>query len=193
MPAKDFFQPLKGKTVTLKLRHQDKVVTYCAIKVKVKSLKRKVYLIALKYEGETDFRYLIATDMTWRDMDIIKAFSLRWLIEVFIQDWKSYEGWNQLAKQPGLDGSERGLILSLLSDHALHFHPDQQRLFKDKKPAATVGSLREKVILESLTAFIEKILDSDDPRALFEHYSDKLASLFELRASTKHMRQFQMA
>ncbi len=44
--------------------------------------------------------------------DIIKAYVLRWLEEVFIQDWKSYEGWNQLAKQRGIEGSDRGVILS---------------------------------------------------------------------------------
>lgn len=187
-----FFKPLKGQSVLLKLRHHTKSVTYCCIKVKVKLLNRKVTLIALKYDNETDFRFIVATDMTWRAEDVIQAFSLRWLVEVFIQDWKSYEGWNQLAKQPGLDGSERGLISSLLSDHALHFHPDQHRLFKNKELAATVGSLREKIIIESLQAFIEKIVNSEDPKALFDAYSEKLSSLFELRSSTKHMRCFNM-
>ena len=63
----------------------------------------------------------LARDMTWRDMDIIKTFAFRWLVEVFIQDWKQYEGWSQLSKQPGEEGSFRGVTLSLLSDPLCYF------------------------------------------------------------------------
>jgi hypothetical protein len=86
-------------------------------------------------------------------------------VEVFIQDWKQYEGWNQLAKQPGEERSTRRMTLSLLSDHALLLYEDQKVLLENKRPAATVGSLREKVIMESLKGFIEEIVSSDDPRA----------------------------
>lgn len=130
--------------------------------------------------------------MTWRDIDIIKTFAFRWLVEVFIQDWKQYEGWNQLSKQPGEEGSFRGVTLSLLSDHALLLHQDQKVLFENKQPAATVGSLREKVMMESLKDFIEKIVSSDSPRALFDEYADKISELFELRSSIKHQRYVDM-
>ena len=133
----------------------------------MKKLDSQVYVIALKHDDESEYRYLIANDTTWRNIDVIKAYALRWLVEVFIQDWKSYEGWDKMAMQRGLDGSEQGLIISLLSDHALHFYNDQLILHKNKEPAATVGSLREKVMMESLTAFIEKIVISSDPKALF--------------------------
>jgi len=109
-------------------------------------------------------------------------------VEVFIQDWKSYEGWNQLAMQRGADGSEHGLLISLLSDHALHFHQDQAGLHKNNGPAATVGSLREKVMMESLTAFIEEIVTSENPQAMFEKYTSKISQLFQLKSSVKHMR-----
>jgi hypothetical protein len=118
--------------------------------------------------------------------------SLRWDIEVFIQDWKSHEGWDQLAMQRGADGSERGVIISLLSDHALHFHEDQWALYKNKESAATVSSLREKVMMESLTAFIENIVTSDDPKAMFDAYSSKISDLFQLKKSIKHMRGIDM-
>jgi len=29
--------------------------------------------------------------MTWRTLDIIQAYMLRWLVEVFFEDWKLYE------------------------------------------------------------------------------------------------------
>lgn len=130
--------------------------------------------------------------MSWRDIDIIKAYAMRWLVEVFIQDWKSYEGWNQLAKQRGCNGSNHGVIISLLSDHALLLHQDQQALLKNKESAVTVGSLREKVMIESLVAFIEGIVSSDNPVAMFEEYSAKILELFQLRSSVKHMRNVDM-
>ena len=187
--AEKFFSNYQGKTEKVTLRHHEKKITFCSAKFKVKSHDKRRYVIALKYEGETDYRYLIASDTTWRDIDIIKAYALRWLVEVFIQDWKSYEGWNQLAMQRGVEGSEHGLIISLLTDHALQLHEDQFDLFKNKKPAATVRSLREKVMMESLKAFIETIVKSDNPKAMFEQYSEKISALFELKTSIKHMRK----
>jgi hypothetical protein len=183
-----FFANFKGKTEVVTLRNSDKQITFCSAKFKVKAHDKKLYVIALKYGDESEYRYLIANDTTWRNIDVIKTYALRWLVEVFIQDWKSYEGWSKLAMQRGLQGSEQGLIISLLSDHALHFHKDQLTLYKNKEPAATVGSLREKVMMESLTAFIETIVTSPDPKALFEEFSTKIAEVFDLRGSIKHMR-----
>jgi hypothetical protein len=56
--------------------------------------------------------------MTWRMTDSVSAYTMRWLIEVFFSDWKQYEGWCQMAKQPGIDGANRGLL----------FHPEQKAL-----------------------------------------------------------------
>jgi len=183
-----FFENYRGRTEVVTLRQNDKEITYRSAKFKVKSHEKKLYIIALKYGNESEFRYLVANDMSWRDIDIIKAYALRWLVEVFIQDWKSYEGWDQLAMHRGIEGSERGLIISLLCDHALHFHKDQIDLYKKNKPAATVGSLREKIMMESLSSFIEEIVISDNPKELFESYASKIGELFNLRDSSKHMR-----
>ena len=119
---------------------------------------------------------------------IRKLFRARSLVEVFIQDWKSYEGWAQLAKQRGIDGSNHGVILSLLCDHMLYFHEANLVSFKEKKPAVTVGSLRDKIMIESLMSFIESIVKSDDPKKLLSEFTDKAAALFEVRESTKHLR-----
>ena len=96
-------------------------------------------MIALKYGDESEYCYLIANDTTWRNIDIIKAYALCWLVEVYIQDWKSYVGWDKMAMQRGIEGSEQGLVISLLSDHALHFHKDKLTLHENKEPEATVG------------------------------------------------------
>ena len=79
------------------------------------------------------------------------------------------------------------MIISLLFDHALLMHQDQKVMLENKKPAITVASLREKVMMESLTTFIEGIVLSEDPRAVFEEYSSKISQLFDLRSSIKHM------
>lgn len=192
IPAIKFFENYSGKTAETQLRHNNKSITYRSAKFKVKSHDKKLHVIALKYANESEYRYLIANDTTWFDIDVIKAYALRWLVEVFIQDWKSHEGWDQLAMQRGTDGSERGAIISLLSDHALHFHDDQLALYNNKEPAATVSSLCEKVMMESLTAFIENIVASDDPKAMFDAYSSKIAELFQLKSSIKHMRGMDM-
>lgn len=184
----DFFKSYSGHEATEILRCGEKQIVYCSAKFKVKSHNKKYFIIALKYESEEEYRYLIARDMTWRDVDIIKTFAFRWLVETFIQDWKTYEGWNQLAKQTGEEGSNRGVTLSLLCDHALLLHDDQKVLFETKQPAATAGSLREKIMMESLKGFIETIVSSDDPKGLFDKYADKISELFALNSSIKHMR-----
>jgi hypothetical protein len=101
-----------------------------------------------------DYRYIVATDLSWRYLDIVQNYILRWLIEVFFEDWKLYEGWGQLAKQTGEEGSSRGLILSLLLDHRLLLHPEQTARLENNLPACTVGSLCEKSRGQALLAFI---------------------------------------
>ena len=188
-----FFENYQGKTEVALLRGSEKKITYRSGRFKVKSHGKKYYIIALKYDDEEEYRYLIANDSSWRDIDIIKTYALRWLVEVFIQDWKSYEGWHQLAKQQGIEGSDRGVIISLLCDHALLLHQDQKVMFENKKPAITVASLRAKVMMESLTTFIEGIVSSEDPKAMFEEYSSKISQLFGLQSSIKHMGEVDMS
>src|SRR5215475_12421178 len=101
--------------------------------------KTKRFIVAIKYQEEETYRYLIASNLSWRTLDIVQSHTLRWLVEVFIQDWKSYEGWSQLTKQPGDEGARHSVILSLLVDHSLFLHPDQQRQLKNNLPAYTVG------------------------------------------------------
>jgi DDE superfamily endonuclease len=183
-----FFKHYMGKQTIMQLRYNNKSIQYVASKFTVKSHNQKYWVIALKYEGEENYRYLIASNMSWQATDVLQTYALRWLIEIFIQDWKSNEGWDSMAKQPGIDGSIRGITLSLLCDHALLTHPEQIALFKKWEPAYTVGSLREKVMLDSLLEFIKTIINSDNPHQLFETYKNSINQIFVLRKSTKHIR-----
>ena len=67
---------------------KEEQVTMQAARLYVKAHGKRRFVIALKYEGEEDYRYLVASDMSWRHTDIVRLYTLRWLVEVFIQDWK---------------------------------------------------------------------------------------------------------
>lgn len=149
--------------------------------------KKKRFIIAIKYQGEENYRYLVASDMSWRTIDIIQAYTLRWLVEVFFEDWKMYQGWGQLTKQPDYEGSSRGLILSLLLDHCLFFHPSQLARFENNLPAFTVGCLLRKIQMDSLLSVIEDIVFAHNPIEQLQLLSLSIESLFSLNTSTKHL------
>ena len=139
----DYFATHPGTPHTIRIRGGEEVVVWVSsARLYVCSHKTKRFIVALKYAEEETYRDLIASDLSWRTLDIVQGHSLRWLVEVFIQDWKSYEGWSQLTKQPGEEGARHSVILSLLVDHRLFVHPDQQHQRKNNLPAYTVGSLR---------------------------------------------------
>jgi hypothetical protein len=143
--------------------------------------------VAIKYAEEETYRYLIASDLSWRTLDIVQGQTLRWLVEVFIQDWKSYEGWGQLTKQPGDEGARYSVILSLLVDHSLFLHPDQQHQLKNNLPAYTVGSLRAHVQVECLVEVISDLVSSDDQQEQLKRFSNALHEVFAFGSSKKHM------
>ncbi|KJU84506.1 Transposase, IS4-like domain protein [Candidatus Magnetobacterium bavaricum] len=177
--------PIKGK---IRIRGSiDKSVMLGSVRAEVCSHGVKRFVIALKYDGEEKYRYLVASNLSWRALDIVQAYTLRWLIEIVFQDWKAYEGWGQLTKQPGEDGSYRSLILSLLVDHSLFFHPNQITQIDNCLPAYTVGSLQSKIKVECLISSIKEIVLSENPK---ERLNELIASLekdFVLRFSRKHM------
>lgn len=186
--VQSYFHPSHHVRRMVKMRGGKSVDIFVnSARLYVDSHKKKRFVIALKYNDEKSYRYLVATDMTWRTDDIIHAYSIRWLIEVFFQDHKTYEGWGKLTKHTGMDGSYRSLTLSLLVDHCLFFHPNQLTPKKSNLPAKTVGSLCESIKVESLLAFIRTILMKDDPVKEFDKISQVLKEQFKPNKSKKHM------
>jgi len=178
----------KGVEVTLRVRGgEDVKATMSSARLKVTAHGKKRFVIALKYEDESDYRYLVATDMTWRTMDVIQAYTLRWLVEVFFEDWKLYEGWGREAKQLDEEGSSRGLILSLLLDHCLLLHPEQTARIENKLPAYTVGSLQRKSQMEVLLEFIKTLLEHQNPADKLKELARLVDDVFQLMPSGKHM------
>jgi hypothetical protein len=184
---KEHFKNAKTLKKSIHIRGgKEKVVIFRAEKLYVDAHKSKRVVIAIKYKEEKEFRYIIATDLTWRDIDIIQAYTLRWLIEVFFQDWKSYEGWSNLAKQQGVEGSCRGVILSLLLDHSLFFQEAQRPCIENKLPLHTIGSLIEKCRLETIVNAFASLFKQKDTQ-MAEQVKHLLDITIPLQISEKHM------
>lgn len=185
----DFFNvTCKGTTRKVSVRGGAEVkMTVASARLHVKAHGKKRFVIAVKYEDEKDYRYLVATDMSWRTEDIIRAYTLRWLVEVFFEDWKLYEGWGQEARQFDEEGSSRSLILSLLFDHCLLLHPEQAARIDNKLPAFTVGSLRRRSQMEGLLEFVQFLLQQNNAGEQLEKLGKKVKELFQLIPSSKHM------
>lgn len=185
----DFFNvTCKGTTRTVRVRGGKEIkMTVASARLHVKAHGKKRFVIAVKYEGEKEYRYLVATDMSWRTEDIIRAYTLRWLVEVFFEDWMLYEGWGQEARQFDEKGSSRSLILSLLFDHCLLLHPEQAARIDNKLPAFTVGSLRRKAQMEGLLEFVQFLLQQDNAGKKLEKLGKKVKEFFQLVPSSKHM------
>lgn len=185
--VEEYFQNRKGVAKKLKIRGLETDVVMNGLRVYLSAHECKRFIIALKYQGETEYRYLVASDLSWRMEDIVAAYSLRWLVEVFIQDWKTHEGFNNRTKQSGVEGSSRSLILSLLTDLCLFFHPSQSARLRNKRSAWTAGSLCEKIRKDSLLSVIEYIINSNNPKKRFRELSKVLNQLITLVPSEKHM------
>ena len=189
----DYFATHPGTPYRIRIRGGEEVVALVrSARLYVCAHKTKRFIVAIKYAEEETYRYLIASDLSWRTLDIVQGQTLRWLVEVFIQDWKSYEGWGQLTKQPGDEGARHSVILSLLVDHSLFLHPDQQHQLKNNLPAYTVGSLRAHVQVECLVEVISDLVSSDDPQEQLKRFSNALHEVFAFGSSKKHMSQRQL-
>jgi DDE superfamily endonuclease len=189
----DYFATHPGTPYAIRIRGGVEVVAMVgSARLYVCAHKTKRFLVAIKYAEEKTYRYLIASDLSWRTLDIVQGHTLRWLVEVFIQDWKSYEGWGQLTKQPGDEGARHSVILSLLVDHSLFLHPDQQHQLKNNLSAYTVGSLRANVQVECLVEVINDLVSSDDPQEKLKRFSNVLHEVFAFGSSKKPMSQRQL-
>ena len=188
LPLTSYFARSEGVEATLTIRGgEEKKITLLAARLVVKSHGKKRFVIALKYEGETEYRFIVATDLTWRHKDVARTYTLRWLVEVFIQDWKEHGGWNTLSKQQGDEGAVRGMTLSLLCDHLLLLHPEQSARLKNKQPAMSVGCLVEHINAAALIDGINHIVHADEPKKEFDKFKLLMEESLPDRQSTKHL------
>lgn len=149
--------------------------------------KRKLNIIALRYQGEENFRFIFTPQLSYRPKDVVQIFTYRWLVEVFFFDWKCYEGFGQAAMQQNDAGSLCGVNMSLLLDQCLLTHPEQIRRIENNLPACTVGSLREKINIEQHLEHIRALLLSENPSERIKTYAENIEQCFIFRDSKKHM------
>lgn len=188
MAVTQYFASYPGTEITLRIRgFKEMKVVLGSARLYVKAHGQKRFVVALKYEGEEQYRYLVASDMSWRAVDIATAYTLRWLVEVFFEDWKLHEGWGRFAPQFDEEGSSRGLSLSLLLDYALLLHPEQLARVENNLPACTVGSLQQKSRMDALVEVIRDIVDAPNPHEKLDEIIKVVKKLFLLRDSQKHM------
>jgi hypothetical protein len=183
-----YFATHPGTPYRIRIRGGEEVVALVrSARLDVCAHKTKRFIVAIKYAAAETYRSLIASDLRWRTLDIVQGQTRRWLVEVFIQAWKSYEGWGQLTQQPGDEGARDSVILSLLVDQSLFLHPAQQHQLKNNLPAYTVGSLRANVQGECLVEVSSDLVSSDDPQEQLKRFSNALHEVFACGSSKKHM------
>ncbi len=172
---KSYFARQSGVKTHLIIRGGRKErVTLLSARLHVCAHGKRRFVVALKYENEEEYRYLVASDLSWRHEDIARLYTLRWLVEVFIQDWKAHGGWNKLTKHQGEEGSARGVILSLLCDQLLLLHPEQSARLKNKQPGMPAGCIIEHLKTEALIDTIHEVVAANDPLYALDKLKDAL-------------------
>ena len=184
----EYFRAYPGVRQTVCIRGGETVAVWVSsARLYVEAHGCKRFVVAIRYPDQNEYRYLVASALSWRTLDIVQAHTLRWLVEVAIEDLKVYEGWGQATKQPGEEGSSRGLILSLLCDHCLLLHPDQQARVDQQQPLSTIGSLQRRLQLDSLVAWLQQWLDDDAFADKLDQLAQAIQPLFPLQPSKKHL------
>jgi hypothetical protein len=169
----DYFAPPPGTPHRIRIRGGEEVVARVSrARLSVCSHTTTRVIVAITEAEEATYRSLLASDRSWRPLDIVQGHTLRWLVEVFMQAWKSYAGWRSLTKQPGEEGARHSVLLSLLVDQSLFVPPDQQHQLKNTRPAYTVGSLRANVQVECLVEVIDDLVASDNPQEQRKRFTD---------------------
>src|SRR5438128_3605549 len=99
----DYFATHPGTPHTIRIRGGEEVIAIVgSARVYVCSHKTKRFVVALKYAGEETYRSLIASDLSWRTLDMVQGQTLRWLVEIF---------------QPYYDSSERLSLTAACGNH----------------------------------------------------------------------------
>ncbi len=193
MSCSKYFETYSGwsQKITIRGREEKQIIAGGA-RLYVPSHKEKRFVIAIKYEGENNYRYLMASNLSWNMKNIIELYTLRWLIEVFFEDWSNYNGFCSLAKQCGVDGSKKPVILSLLFDHCFLFHNEQQFNIENKLSLVTFGSLLEKNKMIAFFYFIADILQSENPSESLKQLLIQIDDVIKLKPSRKHLNEISM-
>ena len=183
-----YFKKNPGTTKYFQIRGgKTELITFSSARLYVEAHGCVRFVIAIRYSNQDEYRYLVASDLSWRTEDIINAYTFRWLVETVIEDLKVYGGWGQSTKQPGVEGSRRVLILSILRDHCLILHPEQQARVAAKEPLYTIGSLQRHLKLQAFIVWLEEWLEGEGLDDRIAQLTTLIEPLVPLQESAKHM------
>jgi hypothetical protein len=184
----EYFKAYPGVLKTVRVRGgNDQKMLIGSARLYVEAQHGMRFVIAIRSPQELESRYLVATDLSWRTEDIVQTYTLRWLVETVIEDLKVHEGWGQATKQPGIEGSRRVLTMSLLCDHCLILHPEQQARAMAKQPLYTLGSLQRRLKITAFTAWLEQWLDGEELIDKLTQLTQAILPLVPLQESSKHL------
>ena len=188
----DFFKRISAISKTIKIRGKCIALEYKAARVHVSSYGRKVFVVAIRYNNDKAWQYLYGTDLSWTAESIIKAYGLRWLVEVFFEDWKMYDGWGVGALQRSVDGAARGLFLSLLVDLFLLYHQRTDLSLREhgRNELYSAGTVIRYLQAEAIHQAIEGVLEHANPRQKLVEVRELLLEVAEKRLSLKHSQQW---
>lgn len=190
--VENYFLKKEKKELSFKLRGTNKTVEieYTSARLHVKAHGRKLHVIAVRYKNakEKGYRYIVATNLTWRAEDIIRAYTLRWIIEVTFEDWKLHEGYGIGSMQRGYESAHAGVTLSFLVDHLILSHPLQIQRSKAGKRLLSVGSIGLKIRLECLLETIYHLFSHEISSDSFNKVKNMIINNFVFeRESYKHL------
>lgn len=189
-----FFTRISLISKTIVIRGREIAVEFKPARVFVSSYNRKVFVVAIRYSGEKSWQYLFGTDLTWTAESIIKAYGLRWLIEVFFEDWKQCDGWGVGALQRSVDGAVRGLFLSLLVDLFLLYYQCTNSSLREhgRVELYSAGTVIRHLQAEAIYESIEGILEHENPREKLRQIREQLIVVSDRRVSLKHGDRFKI-
>jgi hypothetical protein len=76
--VKQYFTAYPGTEQCMQVRGGEQIkVTVGSARLYLQAHGKKRFVIALKYEGEDEYRYLVASDLSWQTLDIVEAHTLR--------------------------------------------------------------------------------------------------------------------
>src|SRR5262245_11839637 len=88
----DYFARHPGTPQHIRIRGGEEVRAMVgSARLYVCSHHTKRFIVAIKYEDEATYRYLMASDLTWRTLDMVQGHTLRWLVEIFQPYYDSSE------------------------------------------------------------------------------------------------------
>jgi hypothetical protein len=78
-----YFESKTAQSIEIYIRGDKKQqVRYASANLYIKSQGKTRRIVALKYDGEDEYRYIVVTNKDWMVTTIVQTYTLRWLVEI---------------------------------------------------------------------------------------------------------------